>query len=373
VFQLQKRRNQHFLAFSGFPQLLPGVKRRGLRRRLTMAQPKQEDYAEIEEEENQEEGHKLPEDAGVSDYLLYPWKSLEGFFERFNRNFGWRFAVQMATMYALVKGLMMSVLGLIKLSYCKKSLGIDGTACQTMGTIASTPWAIKGAIGVLSDAYPLLGYHKASYIIVVAVMGTMAFIGLATLPITSAAIAAMLMFAANLEIATADLLCEGKYAELMQTKPKTGSTMVSSVWGCFQLGSLVAACFVGPVADHYDPKVLFWVLTPIAASIIIPTGLGYLADERVPDDQQVFKTDLIKQYPYIISFCLVMALCAIGESVRPPRQPVARHHGRSPAASSASSHSPLRALQLLKRSHGAQNPTGPLPTADAAGQRVWRG
>jgi hypothetical protein len=31
------------------------------------------------------------------------------------------------------------------------------------------------------------------------------------------------------QIATADLLCEGKYAELMQERPHTGSTMVSRV------------------------------------------------------------------------------------------------------------------------------------------------
>ena len=275
------------------------------------ADAKPEDYTDIEEE-NEEKGYQMPENAGVGDYLMYPWRSLEGFFERFLRNFGWKFGVQIAVMYLLVKGLMMSTVGLIKLSYCKKSLGIDGTACQMMGTIAGTPWAMKGAIGVLSDAYPLFGFHKASYIIVSAFLGTAAFAGLASLPITSAAVAACLLFCANLEIATADLLCEGKYAELMQTKPKTGSTMVSYVWGCFQVGSMIAACFVGPVADHYDPKILFWVLTPIAASIIIPTSLGYLCDERVPDDKAGFKTELIKQYPYIISFCLIMALCAVG-------------------------------------------------------------
>ena len=272
-----------------------------------------EEYTEIEEEE--EKGYQLPEDANAGEYIMWPWRCMEGFFERFLRNFGWRFAVQMSVMYLLVKGLMMSVLGLIRLSFCKKSLGIDGTACQTMGTIASTPWAIKGAIGVLSDAYPLFGYHKASYIVVVGVAGTFAFLGLATLPIASASVAAMLMFLANLEIATADLLCEGKYAELMQTKPKTGSTMVSYVWGNFQVGALVAACFVGPVADAYDPKVLFWLLTPIAASIIIPTGLGYLSDEQVPADKQGFKTELITKYPHIIAFCLVMALCAIGNAI----------------------------------------------------------
>lgn len=56
------------------------------------------------------------------------------------------------------------------------------------------------------------------------------------------------VFLTNFEIATADLLCEGKYAEMMQAKPKTGSTIVSYVWGCFQIGSLIAATFVGPVA-----------------------------------------------------------------------------------------------------------------------------
>ena len=47
-------------------------------------------------------------------------------------------------------------------------------------------------------------------------------------------------------------------------------------------------------ADSYDPKILFWVLVPVAASIIIPTALGYLGDERVPDDKAGFKTELIR-------------------------------------------------------------------------------
>ena len=36
--------------------------------------------------------------------------------------------------------------------------------------------------------------------------------------------AALLFFVANLEVAIVDLLCEGKYAELMQAKPHTGYT-----------------------------------------------------------------------------------------------------------------------------------------------------
>ncbi len=57
-----------------------------------------EEYAEIGEKDDQEKGYELPKDASVTDYLLWPWRSMEGFFERFIRNFGWKFAVQIAVM-----------------------------------------------------------------------------------------------------------------------------------------------------------------------------------------------------------------------------------------------------------------------------------
>lgn len=51
---------------------------------------------------------------------------------RMTSNFGWKFCVQIAVMYMLVKGLMSATLNLLRLSYCKKTLGVDGTACQTL-------------------------------------------------------------------------------------------------------------------------------------------------------------------------------------------------------------------------------------------------
>eukprot|EP00283_Hemiselmis_rufescens_P025926 CAMPEP_0173441318 /NCGR_PEP_ID=MMETSP1357-20121228/23893_1 /TAXON_ID=77926 /ORGANISM="Hemiselmis rufescens, Strain PCC563" /LENGTH=550 /DNA_ID=CAMNT_0014406887 /DNA_START=22 /DNA_END=1670 /DNA_ORIENTATION=+ len=267
------------------------------------------------QEEGEEEEYKLPDDAGFGDYAAHPYRACKNYMDRFLSNFGWRFAIQMGVMYTIVKGILSSVIGLVQLSYCKKSLHIDGTACQTMGAIAQTPWAIKGAIGVVSDAYPLFGYHKSSYIMVAAAMGTSAFFYLAAVPVHTASVAAAALFLANYEIATSDLLCEGKYAELMQTKPKTGSTMVSFVWGCFQVGSLIAALFVGPMADAYNPQIIFWVCLPLAASIMIPTGLGYLADKKVPEGKEGVDWALLQQYPKIVAFCLIMAAVAIGNAV----------------------------------------------------------
>ena len=75
------------------------------------------------------------------------------------------------------------------------------------------------------------------------IVGGVAFAMLGVLEITQATayFAALLFFFASLDMATADLLCEGKYAEKMMEKPETSSDLVSWVWGVYQLGSLTAS------------------------------------------------------------------------------------------------------------------------------------
>ncbi len=109
----------------------------------------------------EDEEYELPANAGVQDYLLHPYRTFEGYMRRFFANFGWRFAVQISVMYLLVKGIMHATIHMTQLPFCKKTLHVDGSDCQTMGAIAATPWAIKGILGVLSDTVPIMGYHKS--------------------------------------------------------------------------------------------------------------------------------------------------------------------------------------------------------------------
>jgi hypothetical protein len=77
---------------------------------------------------------------------------------------------------------------------------------------------MKALIGAVSDSVPFLGYHKASYIMASALLGSIAYIVLGSVDL-SAKVVAFLFFLVNIELATTDLLCEGKYAELMRAKP----------------------------------------------------------------------------------------------------------------------------------------------------------
>lgn len=257
----------------------------------------------------------LPEQPTACDYVLHPFRGFDNFRRRLVANFGPKFTVMIGCNYLFVKGMLLSIMGLVRLSYCKKTLGVDGAACQTLGAIGSTPWAIKGGIGVISDAYPLLGYHKSSYVLVTAVLGTASYFFLASLPIHTPVIAGAFIFLANFQIATADLLCEGQYASAMQAKPHTGSAMVSFVWGCFQLGALIAALFVGPIADSFNPQIIFWLCIPLAMSIVIPTALGYLGDEKVHPSKQGVDWAKLREHPYIIGYCLLMMTLALGNGI----------------------------------------------------------
>lgn len=88
---------------------------------------------------------------------------------------------------------------------------------------------MKALNGAISDIYPLLGYHKRSYMIISAIIGSISVLLLASLELTfsTAKVASALMFGAMVEISFIDLLCEGKYAELMKKKPETKGDLIT--------------------------------------------------------------------------------------------------------------------------------------------------
>lgn len=69
----------------------------------------------------------------------------------------------------------------------KDFMGLEAQRFQTLKTVirvfldrgtesiffqvAQTPWATKALMGALSDALPLFGFHKRSYIIITAILG----------------------------------------------------------------------------------------------------------------------------------------------------------------------------------------------------------
>ena len=199
------------------------------------------------------------------------------YLRRLQQNFGLSFLLLLTSAYMGVKGALYYVVVLSQLPYYR-AMGVGAAQYQIYGSIANTPWAMKGLIGAISDALPLGGYHKRGYIVGACVVGVTAFALLAAVPFGSdeAKACAALFFLATAELAIVDLLCEGKYAEMMVKHPETGADLVTWVWMSYHVGTLLGSALTGPMADYISPRAIFWVALPLAAQILIPTLSGAL-------------------------------------------------------------------------------------------------
>ena len=197
---------------------------------------------------------------------------------RLEQNFGRSFLVLLVSAYMGVKGALYYVVVLSQLPFYRE-MGVGAAQYQIYGSIANTPWAMKGLIGGLSDALPLCGYHKRGYIGGACVVGVVSFALLAaavSFGPDDAKVCAALFFLATAELAVVDLLCEGKYAEMMVKHPETGADLVTWVWLSYHVGTLIGSALTGPMADYVSPRAIFWVALPLAAQILVPTLSGAL-------------------------------------------------------------------------------------------------
>lgn len=224
---------------------------------------------------------------------------------RLTTSFGLTFCYFLASVYLGLKGPVYTMLQSAQLPFFK-SIGVTGERFQSFGIVASTPWSLKAAIGLLSDSLPILGYHKRPYILISSLVGVAALLALSVIPFTNATapIPAVLMSFVSLQLATADLLTEGTYAAKMRDVPDTGADVVTFVWGLYMVGVFFGSSLAGPLADVFNPRVIFVVCLPLALQVI-PTS-AYLPEMRLPPHDRGFRSAKLAEHPKIFSLGLMM-------------------------------------------------------------------
>eukprot|EP01012_Entosiphon_sulcatum_P065674 TRINITY_DN9465_c0_g1_i1.p1 TRINITY_DN9465_c0_g1~~TRINITY_DN9465_c0_g1_i1.p1 ORF type:complete len:549 (-),score=71.44 TRINITY_DN9465_c0_g1_i1:147-1793(-) len=257
----------------------------------------------------------MPNSETEDDATQIPVEERRGYLRRVHRHFGSKFLAMLASAYLGVKGPLSQVIMIGQQPYFQKYLQLSGADYQMYGTVANTPWAMKALIGALSDSVYIAGYAKRWYIVSVSLLGTLGFLLLLLIPMTAAMapLAALLFFLCSCEVATVDLLCEGKYAELMVKNPKSGSDIPTWVWAMYMLGSLGASAFLGPMADHFSVRLIFLPAIPLALQIAVPTLLGWLPEKPVAHQKLfTFRLEKVRQQPKVFLLGTLMAASALG-------------------------------------------------------------
>src|SRR4028118_1623103 len=152
------------------------------------------------------------------------------------------------------------ILGLARLAvsfFLKDELGLSPAQVAALMGIAALPWVIKPLFGFLSDGLPLFGYKRRPYLILSGLMGTAAWLGLATVVDTAwAATCAILL--SSLSVAVSDVIVDSLVVERARGESLSHSGSLQSLtWGTSAVGGLITAYLSGWLLQHFSTQTVF--------------------------------------------------------------------------------------------------------------------
>jgi predicted MFS family arabinose efflux permease len=112
----------------------------------------------------------------------------------------------------------------------------------------TVPWMIKPLYGLLSDFFPLFGWRRRSYFVLVGGLSAAAY-GLLSFMTTSQAALLALLFAAAVGFAFSDVLCDAVMVEQGQPLRAT-DRLQAAQWAANGIAGIVVAVAKGYLAEH---------------------------------------------------------------------------------------------------------------------------
>ncbi|NEP62628.1 MAG: folate/biopterin family MFS transporter [Symploca sp. SIO2G7] len=165
------------------------------------------------------------------------------------------------------------ILGLARLAvsfFLKDDLALSPAEVAALTGIASLPWTVKPLFGFLSDGLPILGYRRRPYLILSGLMGTAAWLILATVVHTAWLATAMILLS-SLSVAISDVIIDSLVVmRARQESQSEAGTLQSLAWGASAVGGLLTAYLGGLLLEQTSTRVVFAVTAtfPLIVSVI---------------------------------------------------------------------------------------------------------
>ncbi len=174
------------------------------------------------------------------------------------------------------------ILGLARLAvsfFLKDELALSPAQVAALMGIAALPWVIKPLFGFLSDGLPLFGYHRRPYLVLSGLMGTAAWLGLATVVDTAwAATTAILL--SSLSVAISDVIVDSLVVERARGESLSNSGSLQSLtWGASAVGGLITAYLSGWLLEHFNTQTVFAITATFP--LIVSAVAWFIAEEPV--------------------------------------------------------------------------------------------
>ena len=165
------------------------------------------------------------------------------------------------------------ILGLARLAvsfFLKDDLGLSPAEVAALTGVASLPWTIKPLFGFMSDGLPIVGYRRRPYLILSGLMGTAAWLVLASVVHTAWLATAMILLS-SLSVAISDVIVDSLVVErARQESQSEAGTLQSLCWGASAIGGLLTAYLGGSLLEQTSTRTVFAVTAtfPLIVSVV---------------------------------------------------------------------------------------------------------
>ena len=172
------------------------------------------------------------------------------------------------------------ILGLSNLAvsfFLKDDLGLGPAEVAALTGIAALPWVIKPVFGFMSDGLPILGYRRRPYLVLSGLLGSVAWVAMATV-VNSPLATILAMTLSAFSIAVSDVIVDSLVVERSRGESLADAgTLQSICWGSSAIGGLLVAAFSSYLLAHFSNRTIFAI---IATFPLILSGVAWLISEQ---------------------------------------------------------------------------------------------
>jgi folate/biopterin transporter len=174
------------------------------------------------------------------------------------------------------------ILGLARLAvsfFLKDELGMTPAEVSAMLGVVAIPWIIKPLFGFMSDGLPIFGYRRRPYIVLSGLLGTAAWVGMATVVHTPLAATGAIALS-SISLAVSDVIADSLVVERARKETVSDAGSLQSLsWGASALGGLITAYLSGSLLQHFSTHTIF--LITASFPLIVSATAWLIAEEKI--------------------------------------------------------------------------------------------
>lgn len=239
-----------------------------------------------------------------------PWLAL------LHEQFGPKFLVFLVISQTGVRGLANHLCGQSR-RWLFREYHIPGPQMQIFEGVVHIPWSLQPIIGFISDLYPVMGYHKAPYIVLTSMLAVAAWacIGFGNAEDHTMQFTVLCLFLGKVQVCVVDLLTQAKYAEELKRTPEYAPDLLSYVWTCVTVGDILAGLVCGWIIATWGARMPYLLAMIPAALILYPVMRNYMNETPRTEVERDRLRNMVGGQCECTFLCAVMTITTLSLAV----------------------------------------------------------